>query len=381
MASLGLFIFVIGLVVLIKGADLFVEAAAKISRLLGVSPFVIGLTLVAIGTSLPELATSITASFSGNPDLIMGTIVGSNIANISFIVAITILLGGAVKVDKKIFESDAFIMFLASILLFYFSLNGVVGFFEGLFFLVAFIAYMALLFKLKPRFEQILDFQQYLKIIYGMGLFLLNLKMYREIVKHGLNPATYRGLLEGDKEDDFEGLFGKKLEKKRTKEFIEQYRSKLISRLLKQLIIFFFAVIGVWLGAKLTVDGAVDIASSLNISEEVIALTAIAVGTSLPELSVSLSSVRKGFDSIFLGNIIGSNTSNILLVLGISAIIRPIQFSLASFVLPLAIMIITTTALMVSIYGDWKISRLEATAFLILYGVFLYLTFFSAAAG
>ena len=119
MASLGLFIFVIGLVVLIKGADLFVEAAAKISRLLGVSPFVIGLTLVAIGTSLPELATSITASFSGNPDLIMGTIVGSNIANISFIVAITILLGGAVKVDKKIFESDAFIMFLASILLFY----------------------------------------------------------------------------------------------------------------------------------------------------------------------------------------------------------------------------------------------------------------------
>jgi len=381
MASLGLFIFVIGLVVLIKGADLFVEAAAKISRLLGVSPFVIGLTLVAIGTSLPELATSITASFSGNPDLIMGTIVGSNIANISFIVAITILLGGAVKVDKKIFESDAFIMFLASILLFYFSLNGVVGFFEGLFFLVAFIAYMALLFKLKPRFEQILDFQQYLKIIYGMGLFLLNLKMYREIVKHGLNPATYRGLLEGDKEDDFEGLFGKKLEKKRTKEFIEQYRSKLISRLLKLLIIFFFAVIGVWLGAKLTVDGAVDIASSLNISEEVIALTAIAVGTSLPELSVSLSSVRKGFDSIFLGNIIGSNTSNILLVLGISAIIRPIQFSLASFVLPLAIMIITTTALMVSIYGDWKISRLEATAFLILYGVFLYLTFFSAAAG
>src|SRR3989344_2979281 len=112
-----------GLLVLIKGSDIFVEAAARIAKLMGISPFVIGLTLVAIGTSMPELITSIFAMLANSPELVVGNIVGSNISNIALILSIGVLVGGTLTASKKIFETDLFITLLVALLFFYFSLD------------------------------------------------------------------------------------------------------------------------------------------------------------------------------------------------------------------------------------------------------------------
>lgn len=376
MVLLEVFSFAVGLIILLKGADVFVEAAARIAKLAGVSPFVIGLSLVAVGTSLPELAVSLAAAFNGSGEIIFGNVLGSNIANIGLILGLSVLLGKAVKAEKKIFDTDLFLLFLVTIMVFYFSLNSVISFTEGLIMLLLFVAYVLYLFKFKLEFEKIFRFQNYLKTFYNVSSFLLNLKIYKTIVKHGLDPKTYTALIREEK-DGFEEEFGKRIDRGERKQFLEEYREEVFDRFIKNFYLFFIGGIGIWFGSELTIRGAVSIAEFLNISQGVVGLTLVAIGTSLPELSVSFSSAKKGFTSIFLGNIIGSNIANSLLVLGTSALIAPVVFLLSGFTFSLIMMVVLTAALMIAIYGDWKISRAEAAFFLLLFLVFIYFTLFT----
>jgi len=370
MVFLEFFSFLVGLIILIKGADVFVEASAKIAKLFGISAFVIGLSLVAIGTSLPELAISLSAALNDSTDLLIGNILGSNITNIGLILALSILIGKSVKAEKKIFESDLFFLLLVSILIFYFSFDGTISFFEGFILVSLFIFYILYLFKFKLEFEKVFHFQTYLKSFYHISSFVLNLKLYKSILKHGLNPKTYTALIKEEK-DNFEEEFGKRISPEERKRFLEEYKEEVFDRIVKNFYLFFIGAIGILIGAELTIRGALGISEFFNISQGVIGLTVVAIGTSLPELSVSLSAAKKGYTSIFLGNIIGSNIANTLLVLGVSALITPLVFVVTTFSFPMILMIVLTLSLMLTVYGNSKITKLKAAFFLFLYLLFL----------
>ncbi len=364
-------LFLAGLVVLLRSSDVFVESAVKISKLLGISAFVIGLTVVAIGTSVPELATSIVASLKGTEGIVVGTIVGSNIANIGLILSLAVFLGGTILIDRKIFEKDLFVMLVVSVIFFYFMADGAVSFPEGLFLLFFFIAYTVFLFRSDSGRKNFFDFESYLKSFYGVSSFLLSWSVYKEIIRQGLDPKTYLALLK----DEPELFEQKEIVTKgfsQSEEFRQEYKKEVLSHTVKNFLLLFFSLAGLWIGSDLTVNGAVFLAVLLGVHTELISLTVIAVGTSLPELSVSLAAVKKATPRILLGNIIGSNIANILLIGGISALIAPVSSTRGLVFAPLVLMLVLAFLLWLSFFGRFRLNRFFAVIFFAVYLVFLY---------
>lgn len=321
------FILVIGLISLVKGSDYLVSSSSSLARNFGVSDLLIGLTLVSIGTSLPEFLTAVFASIDGFSGIIVGDVVGSNICNIALILGFSSILypvdltkvGHPANSENRFKKSksyrDYIIMIIASILFFLFSLNGEIYFIEGIIFLSFFICYMYLL------------------------------------VRNEKDILIYDTL--GDPTNQTMGTRQKK------------------GNLAKTFFIFIISLLFILLGANLTVDGAKGIAVLLGVSDELIAMILIAVGTSLPEFAVTLSSLKKKNTSIALGNIIGSNIFNILFIIGISSIINPIIVSVDSRFVAMPFMLITSFMLLF-ILRDQKIRRYEGVLLFFVYIIFLY---------
>jgi cation:H+ antiporter len=255
-----LFAFVlllIGLVLLTKGADYFIANSALFAEDKGISPHIIGVTIVAFGTSLPELLVSIVSSFQGYNDLALGNIVGSNISNIGLVLASSsfvfyYLLGTDTQPNADS-NNDSYVMFSAVLLLIIFAQDNIIDSTEGIILFILYIVY------------------------------LISLYFRSENEKSGKI-----------KDDKTSYVF-------------------LISGLIAMLF-----------GAQLTVDSAVEVASQLGISEIVIGLSVVAIGTSLPELAGTLSAARMGHKEIAIGNVIGSNIANIFMVMGVLAMINDI---------------------------------------------------------
>ncbi len=250
----------VGFLMLVKGADFFVEGAAGIADKFGIPQLVIGLTIVAMGTSAPEAAVSIAAALKGNAGITIGNVVGSNMFNVFVILGVTACII-ATSVASSTIKIELPFMIAITVVLAVLGMNGKsVNFWEGVILLVLFVVYLAYLFVMAMKQRQ-------------------------------------------DVEEE---------EKQRP---------------LWMLIIY--AVLGlavvVW-GSDITVDAAVNIASRIGISQRIIGLTIVAMGTSLPELVTSVSAARKGKSDIAIGNIVGSNIFNVLLVVGLSALITPVAF-------------------------------------------------------
>lgn len=372
MVFIELALFAAGLLVLVRSSDVFVESAARLAKLFGVSAFVIGLTIVAVGTSLPELATSLDASLKGESEIVVGTLVGSNIANIGLILGLLVLLSGSVTVSRQVFDKDLFLMLVATLVFFYFISDGIMNFAEGFVMFLMFVAYVLFLLHFVPRFETIFNFPVFLKSFAGVGSFFLNLSVYKELVRHGISSSTYSALVR-DEPDIFEKKFGKKLEGHERKEFLQQYHAEIVSRIAKHFLLLLFSLAGVVVGADLLVSNTIAIADFFGISSQLISLTVIAVGTSLPELSVSISAVKKGNASIFLGNIIGSNISNLLLIGGLSAIVYPLVVPVAGISLSLLFMVLISVFFWAAVFGTWRLSRIEGLGLFFVYAAFIYL--------
>ncbi len=262
MIALNLGILIAGFVLLIKGADFFVKGASTIARKFGVPQIVIGLTVVAMGTSAPEAAVSISAAISGNADITIGNVVGSNIMNVLVILGITALIA-PIAVDHKAVKVDMPFMLGISVLLLPLGLTGgVVNRWEGLLLLAVFTAYLIYLFRraMKDSVEE-----DELRPTYGQG----NMWMI------------------------FWTILG-----------------------LAMIIV----------GSKFIVYSASEIALEFGVSQRMIALTIVAFGTSLPELVTSATAARRGNTGLAIGNIVGSNIFNILFVTGLTAAITPIAF-------------------------------------------------------
>lgn len=307
-------LLIIGFVLLIKGADFLVDGASSIARRLNVSDLVVGLTIVAFGTSTPELCVNIIASTKGTSEIAIGNIVGSNIFNIFVILGISSIIF-PLSVGKGTVWKEIPFTLLAAVLLgilankrmVYKNAFAGLSHIDGLIFLALFIAFMYYIYK---------------------------------ITKENKNNLT---------EKPTGNQFG----------------------LLKSISFILLGLVCLFLGAKWVVDGAVYLASSLGVSQSLIALTIVAAGTSLPELATSAVAAYKKNSDIAVGNIVGSNIFNIFLILGISSIIRPIYFQPKSNI-DIAVCILGSLLLFTFMFSGKKhsLDKWEGGLFIILYVIY-----------
>jgi cation:H+ antiporter len=304
--------FVIGLVLLIVGAELLVRGASRLAVAVGISPLVIGLTVVAFGTSSPELAVSVQSALSGNADIALGNVVGSNIFNILFILGIAAIIVPLV-VASQIIRFDVPVMIGGSGLLWLCAADGVIARWES-----------ALLF---------------------VGIALYTVYLIRQSRKE--NEAL---------RDEYAREFGK-----------GQTKSTLLQVL--------FVIVGLGmlvLGSRWLVQGAVALARSIGVDDLVIGLTIIAAGTSLPEVATSLLAAFKGERDIAVGNAVGSNIFNIFSVIGLAGALSPSGISVAPAALNFDIPVMTAIALAslpIFVTGNC-ISRWEGWLFLLYYAAY-----------
>jgi|TARA_B100001750_G_scaffold32532_1_gene22453 cation:H+ antiporter len=270
-------ILIIGFILLTKGADYFIENSATFAEDRGISPHVVGVTIVAFGTSLPELLVSVISSFQDHNDLALGNIVGSNISNIGLVLASASFifyytLGSHIEPESNA-NKDSYVMMLAALLLIFFAQDNLITFSEGFVFFILYILYLVSLYFRSSKSTQI-------------------------------EPET---------NTSYSFLVG--------------------------------GLISMLLGAQITIDSAVEIASQIGVSEIVIGLSVVAIGTSLPELAGTVSAARMGHKEIAIGNVIGSNIANIFMVMGILAMINAIKVEqwVLDITLPLLILITVAT--------------------------------------
>tara|TARA_Y100000034_G_scaffold134899_1_gene204726 strand:- start:3375 stop:4421 length:1047 start_codon:yes stop_codon:yes gene_type:complete len=342
------------MILLIKGADLFVDEAARIARLLGISGFVIGLTLVSIGTSLPELATSILASFYKQSTIVIGNIIGSNIANIGLVLGIATVMT-TIILKKNEYLKDSLLLMGLFIFFFILALDKTISFSEGIILLLLFLVYLYRLLKRKPiRGEETLKkfLKEYIHPVNGK----LNLKNYEQAIDQGVNYRIYGYLLRHGV--DVKGDF----------------KSKLLWDVYKKLFYCTIGLTAIFFGAKYLVTSAIDIALFFTISPTIIGITAIAIGTSLPELFVTITSAKKGLSSILIGNLIGSGITNILLVGGIAAIITPLTLTTADIFFYLPIMLFMGLAFIQFVRSKWISKVFQGILLLLFYTTFLFFT-------
>ena len=255
--------FIAGAVLLIGGAELLVRGASRLAMAAGVSPLVVGLTVVAFGTSSPELAVTVGSAWSGQADVALGNVVGSNIFNVLFILGISALITPLV-VAQQLVRLDVPLMIGASLLLLLFGLDGTIGRFDGLFLFLGVVAYTTFLIRQSRRET-------------------------REV------QSEYDQALGVSSRNSWAANIG------------------LVSVGLVLLV----------LGSRWLVDGAVTMATALGVSQLVIGLTIVAAGTSLPEVATSVLAAIRGERDIAVGNVVGSNIFNLMCVLGVSGAVAP----------------------------------------------------------
>lgn len=351
MVYLNAVLFIAGLTLLVKGSDYFTRSAASIAKRLGVSDFIIGLTLVAIATSLPELASSILAAARRQSGIVIGNVVGSNIANTALIVGITAIVIG-IKTRKTMIQRDGGIMLFVSVLFLVFAIGGTLSRLEAGFFLLLYLAYIMFLFRKKPRGKEEYQFKHFLDYFLRFKYLLT------------LRTRLLNGVKNHSKSNN------KKLSVKKKK-----LRSVIISALLKDVFILVFSGAAIFIGADFVIDQAIFFAQRFGVPESFIAISIIAVGTSIPELSVSLTAARKGYGNIAFGNIVGSSISNILLVLGTAGLIFPLAIERLSIIYTIPVMIGLGAVLLIFARSDWEIRNIEGLTLLIIYALFMIILF------
>ena len=320
---LEIVILVISLVVLVWSADKFVFGASSLATNLGVSPMIIGLTIVAMGSSAPEMMVAATASLNGNPNTAIGNAIGSNITNIALVLGLTALLK-PLSVSSNTIKREIPLILIITALAYWLLIDHSFSFGEGALLLVLFFVYI-------------------------ISLLLITLKRKRDV---GMDDPM---ILEA-----------------------EQEVPKAVSTS-QSLIWLTLGLVLLPLSASYLVDSAVFIAKSFGISDLVIGLTIIAIGTSLPELAASVMSIVKKEDDLALGNIIGSNIFNILAVLSLAGIIAPGTIDSQAVTRDAPAMLAITLLLFVLCFsrrlGFFRITRLKGAVLLLSFIGYQYLLF------
>ena len=307
--ALGL--LVLGFVLLVKGADWFVAGAADIARRLGIPQLIVGLTIVAMGTSMPEAAVSIAAALQGSADITVGNVLGSNIMNILIILGLTAVIT-RVEIQESTLRYEIPFMMVATVLLLVLGYTGYsITFVEGVVLWALFLLFLGYLFR---------------------------------------SAKSGKGEDEADAEEKSEAMS--------------------VARCLLYMVVGGFLVVK---GSDFAVMGASDIARFFGISERIIGLTIVALGTSLPELVTSVTAARRGDAGVAIGNIVGSNVFNILFVLSTTALIVDVPFAPA-FMVDMGVAIASGVILWAGAYMYRGLNRTVGAVMLVAYGIyFVYL--------
>ncbi len=319
MSATTLVFFILGLVLLVVGADTLVAGASRIAARLGISSLVIGLTVVAFGTSAPELAVSVTGALSGQADLALGNVVGSNIFNVLFILGIAALVAPLV-VQPQLMRLDVPIMIAVSGVCWLMALDGSIGRIEGIVLFIGIVVYTTLLIRMARR----------------QGAVSAAASAAAVAVTDDIAPLPAKGLRD---------------------------------RLIVQVAMIAAGLVMLVFGSQWLVAGAISLAKGFGVSELVISLTIVAAGTSLPELATSVLAAYRGERDIAVGNVVGSNIFNILCVLGLSSVIAPAGIAVAPAAEAFDIPVMTFVALAclpLFITGG-IVSRWEGAVFLVYY--------------
>ena len=358
--------FLGGLIVLLKGSDIFVSSSVKIAKYVGMSEIVIGLTLVAIGTSLPELASAIAAASTGNTELIAGNIVGSNIANVGLILGVCALIG-TLKIGEDIFYRDAYLLLGISFFFYWLASDGVITALNGFTLLLVFVLYIAYLFKKRVKLRKILNFGGFLYDRFPIDR-VFEFRTYRQIVEGKLTSKTGRELVNQELELGLpEKTVKKGFSSRIYKRILLVYEERIRREVVRDAILALVGLVGIYFGSQYMIKGAIGLAATLGISQNLLGLTLIALGTSLPELAVAVTSVRKGFGGIVVGNVIGSNIANLSLVAGLSSFIAPIKIPHNAIGTTIPVMMLTAFMVFMFVRSGWKVKKIEGAFMLASY--------------
>jgi cation:H+ antiporter len=302
-------LLILGLAVLIFGGDLLVKGASGIALKLNMDPMVVGLTVVSLGTSAPELIVSIKSALNGNPDIAMGNVVGSNIANLGLVLAITAIMF-PIAVNRKVLRIDWPVMVFFAALAFIFGLDNLITRFEG-----------------------------------GVLLVTLVVYIYKLLQRGKSHPDN--GDIEIDTDAEKESM-------------------------MKLILLLFGGMVALYLGSEWFLGGAIDIGRSFNLSESVIGVTIVAFGTSAPELAASVIAAYRKETDIALGNLLGSNIFNIGAVLGTTSIISPLVIDAKIMNIDILWMLGIAVILFPLMVFKKKLSLLSGIILFSLYCIFIY---------
>ncbi len=316
-------LFIIGLLGVYFGAEWLVKGSSNLSRALGIRPLIIGLTVVAFGTSSPELAVSLTASIKESSEIAIGNIIGSNIANIGLVLGITAMIF-PLKVERNIIKNELPLMIAISVVFYLMAMDKKIGFIDGSFLFTGIILFT------------------------GYHIYRIIKSNSRS---HNLTSVT-----------NIAGVADKQSLTRR-------------KNLLLNILFIAVGLAGLLIGAHLLVKGAIFIAGRCGISEMAIGLTAVAFGTSIPEMATSVVSAFRKEAELCVGTIIGSNIFNILMVIGSVTLIRPLNVTQETLFFELPVMLFFSVVLIPMVMGTWAINRIKGFVLVFGYCAFVVLLF------
>ena len=315
----SVFLIILGFVLLIKGADFLVDGASNTAKKFHIPEIIIGLTIVSIGTSMPELFVSITSTLNGSSDMAIGNIIGSNLRNL------LLILGISAIIRPVEFQKETKLIEIPTTLI------------------------LTIIFMIICNTENAITREEALILIALFVIFVI-----------------------------YTIIMGKRGEKFNTDNTIIEIRSGEENQIsiLKNMILIILGILGLKIGGDFVVDNSIIVANYFKISEKVISLTILAIGTSLPELVTSVTAACKGNSDIAIGNIIGSNIFNMLLIIGASAVIAPLSYNITYNVqMAILIVAILILALFPLIPPKNKMSRMNGLVYFLMYVIYMAMLF------
>ncbi len=327
-----IFIFLISVLGLVKGADWFLESAEKLGLALGLSPFIVGVTIVSLGTSFPELFTSITAVMQNTPTIVVANAIGSNIANILLVVGFSALIGGKLVVTKSLIDLDLPLLAVGTVIL-----------------LVAIYPFTG-----DPEAEIMITRPESVVLIFGYVIYF--------IYTIFSNPQ--------EAEDHLEVLPSRKERREHIVKEEKKKKNNGVKFGFKDFVLLIIGILLLAFGSKYLIHSVIELSEIYKIAVGAISIIAVAIGTTLPELFVSVKAARQGNSELALGNIFGSNIFNSFIVIGIPGLISDLPLDSETYRIGVPFLLFSTLLFVISGISR-KIHAYEGAFYLLLYFVFI----------
>lgn len=350
--AINIVLLVLGVIIVLKGADWLTDGAVNIATRFGVSQMVIGLTIVAMGTSMPEFCVSMVSALKGTPDLAVGNVVGSNTLNTLLIVGCSALVA-PIMVKRSSVKRDIPFAVVASLLMLLFCLDGAIGRVDAAVLFAGFCLFMFVTLKYAKTTEE------HAETVATSGAAMATAAAASTSVSEA--PTSQPSASEASVSQTSAP------EASTSQPSVSEAS---VASMLKAVVMLVVGLLCLIAGSNMFVDNASFVASSLGVSDAVIGLTIVAGGTSLPELATSMVSAKKGNSDIAIGNVIGSNVFNILMIIGITGLVKPMHIA-GITTLDLIMMLASMLLMWFFCRTTYKVKRWEGAVLTIVYLAYL----------